>query len=51
MNVQLASESLFLTEQIQKQVVSTKSTEVDLSIDVKYVGVTTLGANANFIQI
>ena len=46
MNVQSASESLFLMEQFQKQVVSLKSSEVYLSIDIKYVGVTTTGSTA-----
>ena len=43
-NVQLASESLFLTEQVQKQVVSLKSSEVYLFIDIKFVGVVTKGS-------
>ena len=43
-NEQLVSESSFLTEQIQKQVVSLKSSEMYLSIDIKYVGVITKGS-------
>ena len=42
-NVQLTSESLFLMEQIQKQVVSLKSSEVYLSIDINYAGMITKG--------
>ena len=44
MNVQLVSESSFLTEQIQKQVVSLKSSEAYLSTDSNYVGVMTKGS-------
>ena len=39
MNVLGVSESSFLTQRIQKQVVSPKSSEVCLSIDIKYTGV------------
>ena len=40
MTVQSANESSFLTEQIQRQVVSLKSSEVYLSFEIKlYVGV------------
>ena len=39
MNVQSVNESSFSTEQIQKQVVSLKSSEVCLSIDTEFVGV------------
>ena len=39
MTVKSANESSFLTEQIQRQVVSPKSSEVCLSIDIKYMGV------------
>ena len=35
------SESLFSTEQIQKQVAPLKSSEVYFSIDIKFVGVIT----------
>ena len=41
MNVQLASEILFLVEQVQKQAVSLKSSEVYLSLGTKCVGVIT----------
>ena len=34
----------FFTEQIQKQVVSLKSSEVYLSIDIKHVGLITRGS-------
>ena len=37
MNVQLVCESWFSMKQIQKQVVSLKSSELYLSINVKYV--------------
>ena len=38
MNVQSVSESLFSMEQIQKQVISLKSSEVYLSIDINVCG-------------
>ena len=44
MNVQLVNESLCSMEQIQKQVVSLNTSEVYLSIDIKYVGVITKGS-------
>ena len=44
MNVQSSSESLFSTEHIQKQVVPLKISEVYLSVDIKYVSVTTKGS-------
>ena len=46
MNVQSASESLFLRkqDQLQKQVLSLKCSEVHLSIDIKHVGVITMGS-------
>ena len=44
MNVQSVSESSFPMEQIQKQVVSLKSSEVYLFTDIKYVGVITKGS-------
>ena len=43
MNVQSVVESLLSMEQVQKQVVSLKSSEVYLSTDAKYVGVITKG--------
>ena len=42
MNIRSVSKSLFLTEQIQKQVVSLNSSDVYLSVDIKYVGVITI---------
>lgn len=50
MSVQSATETLFLTQQIQKQVAAFKSEEVYLSIDIKYVGVKTKGAHEKFFQ-
>ena len=44
MNVLSVSESLFLIEQIQKQVVALICLEGYLSIDIKYVGVITKGS-------
>ena len=41
MNVQLASESSFLTEQVQKQILSLDNSKVYLFTDIKYVGVIT----------
>ena len=41
MNAQSKSESLFITQQIQKQTLSMKSSEVYHTIDIKYVGVIT----------
>ena len=43
MNVQSASKSSLWMEQIQQQVVSLKSSEVYLFIDIKYVGMVTKG--------
>ena len=43
-NVQSASESSFSATQIQKQVVSSKSSEMYLSIDIRYVGAVTKGS-------
>ena len=43
-NVQSVSESLFSVEQIKNQEVSLKSSEVYLSIDIKYMGVVTKGS-------
>ena len=45
MNVLLASESLLLIEQVQRQVVSLKSSEMYLYIDIKYVSVITKGGS------
>ena len=44
MNVQSATESSFLAEMIQKQIVSLYSSEVYLSVDIKYVGVINEGS-------
>ena len=41
MNIQSVSARSLLTEQIQKQVVPLQTSEVYLSIDIKYVGVIT----------
>ena len=41
MNVHLVSESLFWMEQVQKLVVSLKSSEVYLPIDIRYEGAIT----------
>ena len=46
MNINLMSDSLFLTEQIQKQVVSLKRSY--LSIDIKYVGVLLLARGSTW---
>ena len=44
MNVQSASESLFLMEQVQKQIAVLKTSEVNLSIGVKDVVVIPKGS-------
>ena len=41
MNILLAREGLLLIEQVQRQVVSLKSSEMYLYIDIKYVSVIT----------
>ena len=43
MNVQSVCESLYLTEQVQTQVLSLKRSEVYLSIDIRYGDVITNG--------
>ena len=45
MTEQLATESLFLMEKIHKQVASLESSEVYVSIDIKYVSVITKGGS------
>ena len=43
-NVQLASRSWFLMEKVQKQVLSLKRIEVFFFIDIKHVGVKSMGS-------
>ena len=49
MNIQSELESLFSMVQIQKLVVSLKSSKVYLSNDIKYVGVITKENNVNLL--